>query len=119
MANILTFEQILATDDRQTVTVPVPEWGGDVVVRSLTRAEHRKAVNAATDKEGKADSAKLERLLVGLALVEPKITALQYDQLAQTKSSGALQRIVDAIVKLSGSGEDAVAEAEAEFPDES
>lgn len=36
---ILTREQILAAEDLPKETVPVPEWGGDVIVRSMTAVE--------------------------------------------------------------------------------
>ena len=33
---VLTREQILKADDMTTERVPVPEWGGEVLVKSLT-----------------------------------------------------------------------------------
>jgi len=35
---ILTAEQLLAADDLPEETLPIPEWGGEVVLRGLTRA---------------------------------------------------------------------------------
>lgn len=35
----LSRDAILASDHRPTETVPVPEWGGDVIVRGLSGAE--------------------------------------------------------------------------------
>jgi len=36
---ILTREQILEADDLKTEKVPVPEWGGEVIVRTMTGIE--------------------------------------------------------------------------------
>ena len=36
---LLTKDQILSADDRPTRMVPVPEWGGDVIVSTLTGRE--------------------------------------------------------------------------------
>ncbi len=39
MAHALTGEEILGADDLPTEVVPVPEWDGTVIVRTLTGAE--------------------------------------------------------------------------------
>jgi hypothetical protein len=39
---MLSRAQILAADDMRRETVPVPEWGGDVMVRTLTGTERDK-----------------------------------------------------------------------------
>ena len=51
---ILTREQILAIDDLPEETISVSEWGGDIVVRGLTRGEAHAARNACKDKDGLA-----------------------------------------------------------------
>lgn len=36
---VLTREQIVKSEDRKTEVVPVPEWGGEVIVKALSSAE--------------------------------------------------------------------------------
>jgi len=36
---VLSREQIVKADDRRTEVVPVPEWGGEVIVRALSSEE--------------------------------------------------------------------------------
>ena len=39
---MLTREQILSHDDTKFDIVPVPEWGGDVRIKTLSYGDHRK-----------------------------------------------------------------------------
>ena len=48
---ILSIDDILQADDHTTATVDCPEWGGQVEVRSLTRAEVVKAWEDSMDAD--------------------------------------------------------------------
>lgn len=43
--SILTKDQILAARDEVVVTVPVPEWGGDVCIRAMSVGERDRYEN--------------------------------------------------------------------------
>lgn len=60
MGNVLSKEQILSVDDRKTEVVSVPEWGGDVIVRSLTAKEKEEWENSLTDVDVKNSKVKLK-----------------------------------------------------------
>src|SRR6476661_10774289 len=78
-------------------TVTVPTQFGDVVVRSLTRAQA-----LSIQKAGPIDAAVMERKLMTFALVEPRLSRAQIEHWQKTSPAGELQPIVDAINKLSG-----------------
>ena len=118
---ILSFEEIITAPDIQEETVSVPEWGGAVTIRGLSKAEQqdlRKASTVVTIVGGKevesVDSYRLELLMLSHGLVEPKITKDQAESL-KTKAAGPVDRVLSAIVKASGMDPEAVKKAEAAF----
>lgn len=114
---LASLEDILAIDDIESVVLPIAEWGGRAVrVRGVSRREHHMALKHSTDKQGNTDNQKVEALLIGYGLVEPKIDQAGYEQLA-LKNTGALQRIISKIMQLSGLTEAETKEAEATFPE--
>jgi hypothetical protein len=50
---ILTRQAILACNDLKTETVSVPEWGGEVIVRSMTGAQRDEYEAAVMQQRGK------------------------------------------------------------------
>ena len=107
MSEYLSLNQIIEAKDIVERDVEVPEWGGKVRIRALTKDTHQRIREAST-KRGKRgqrdlDISKLELLLVVASLIEPKLEAVQYHQLKE-KSSGAIERILDAINELNGLG---------------
>lgn len=121
---ILSVEEILTAKDLTDEIVPIPEWGGAVRVRGLTRAEIHQAQKLATlrhntqsQKAGEVDPTRQEMFYVMFGLVEPKFTQTQLVDLTQ-KSAGAIQRILSAINRLSGADQ-TVDQAEATFQGES
>jgi hypothetical protein len=105
---LLTRDQILAVDDRKYEEVPVPEWGGEVRVRSLSGKE-RDAFEASlskTTKSGKReeDIENVRARFVALVLVDDKGTPLFSRQdvaLLGNKSAAALTRVYDKGAELS------------------
>lgn len=71
----VTREQIKAADDYQTKWVPVPEWGGDVLIKSLTG--HERDRYEATVVEYKGDKRKVN--LTNLRARFVQITAINED----------------------------------------
>lgn len=101
---ILSKEQILGADDLVVEQVEVPEWGGAVLVRTMTGKE-RDRFEELTYHDGGADLDNMRARLVSLTVVneqggavftEDDITALG------KKSSKALDRVLDKARELNG-----------------
>lgn len=115
---LLGAADILAADDIQTERVHVPEWGGDVLVRTLSGKERDgfEAAMIEVKQGGKSRDVNLENFrskLVAASLVDEAggklFSQKQVDQLAQ-KSASALQRCFKVAQRLSGFGDDDVEE---------
>lgn len=105
----LTKEQILSADDRPKKTVPVPGWGGEVIIRKLS-AKQKAEIESywQFDDNGKfiQSSGKLDRArAVCLACIndagEP-IFAIGDAEALSEKSFEEVGTISDEIYKLSG-----------------
>lgn len=113
---LLTREQILGATDIITEVVPVPEWGGEVLVRSLSGAERDRFEASIVDVRGKRRSVNLLNVrarLVALAIVDESgqqvFRAGDVEALG-AKSAAALSRVFDAAQRLSGLSDDDVEE---------
>lgn len=69
MDAILTRDQILSVDDLKKERVSVPEWGGDVFVRSLTGTERDRFEDHCSKAQGKSCEG-IMALLVALTVVD-------------------------------------------------
>jgi len=105
---MLTRDQILGADDLRRETVAVPEWGGEVLVRTLNGAE-RDAYEA-TIIQQRGTNATMNLVNARAKLVQRTVIdesgQLLFDEgdvrsLAK-KSSAALQRVYDAAARLCG-----------------
>lgn len=112
MAEFLTIEEILAAQDLQEETVDVPEWGGAVKVRSLTKAQQQHARQRSVSKDKVVDQEKLELSLIVAGMIEPRVTMEQARALCQ-KLAGVVDRILLRIIRLSDMNIDASVSAEA------
>lgn len=121
---LLTREQILGADDRETQDVSVPEWGGTVRVQSLSGAE-RDAYEAGIlqvkgDGTRKFTLANARARLASLAIISEDGTRLfseaDVNALGE-KSASALERVFDIAAKLSGLTEADVAKMVEDFDD--
>lgn len=96
---VLTRAQIEQAPDVQTETVPVPEWGGDVLVRTLTGTE-RDAFEASLAANGGDRAMNLYNFrarLAALCLVDEAGKRLFTDAdvaLLGRKSARALDRVI-------------------------
>jgi hypothetical protein len=111
---ILTVEEILAVEDLREKVVEVPEWGGCVKVRGLSKAESQRINREAMDDQGNLDMGKWEMLMAHAAIVEPTFESAQVEALKE-KSAIAVNRVVAAALEVSGLGGDALTEAEKSF----
>jgi len=116
---LLNKDQILEASDLQTFSVSVPEWGGDVQIRSMTGADRDEfesslvKVDAAGNRS--PDMSNHKAKLVAMTLVDESGNRMfTHDDVARlaTKSSAALNRVYEAAQKLNGIG--AAAESNAE-----
>ncbi|GIV86631.1 MAG: hypothetical protein KatS3mg054_0660 [Chloroflexus sp.] len=107
---LLNREQILAANDINHEVVEVPEWGGAVRVRGLTALERDRLMATFFDLEGggriKAEkTAEYRVALAALGIVdEDGKRMFGDDDIAAlgAKSPQAIERIADAVARLSG-----------------
>lgn len=109
----LTIDAILAAPDVKEDVVDVPEWGGRVKVRGLTKAKQQELREAAT-VNGELQQSKLELGMIAACMAEPQVTMDQTEQL-RAKLAGPVDRILQAILTVSGLQPKAVKEAERVF----
>jgi len=115
-SRVLTLDEILHAGDLETLTVPVPEWDGAVVIQSMTKAVQqdlrRKAMNGKD-----LDNDRFEMLLFIQSVIEPTMGEEHYEALRQ-KSATAIDRVNKAILNLNGISPEAQKEADRSFRDE-
>jgi len=95
-----TFEQIASASDLGEGQVhEVPEWGISLKIRGLTRGEAR----LLSSEESSPEDKEVSVLLCGV--VEPKLEPDQARKVLQEKAVGPTERLIDAILELSGMGD--------------
>jgi hypothetical protein len=105
----LSVDQILAADDIPSEVVDVPEWGGKVKVRGLSRSAFEK-INKASEviipatgpgqsPTVQKDEAKFSEALFLACVVEPKFSEDHIGPL-RDKSIAALNRVYEAIGRV-------------------
>lgn len=110
---ILSLAEIMEADDVTEKTVPVPEWGGEVIVKSLSHRAMRE-IRKSLSVEGEDDDVdenELEKWVFVKGMVSPTVTPEEYERLMD-KSTGAIQKVLTAILGSSKMGEEAVKDAE-------
>lgn len=98
---ILTAEAVAAAKDYEETLVQVPEWGGEVKVRTLSMGA-RYEMNKRAVKDGKVDNAIFTSATLEFGVVEPKLTRDQAEKIVAERADAPIQRIVDEIWRLSG-----------------
>jgi len=103
---MLTRDQILSADDLKRETVAVPEWGGDVIVRTMTGTE-RDAFEASLQggKGGKLNLANIRARLVSRTAVDDAGARLFTEadiEAVGGKSAAALDRCFAVAQRLNG-----------------
>ena len=121
----LTRDQILESSDLKTATVDVPEWGGAVIVRTMTGADRDafEQTLVITDDKGtrKTDLTNMRAKLVAMTVVDDAGNRMFSEGdivLLAKKSATALARVFDAAQVLNGMADssegDAVKNSEAD-----
>ena len=96
---LLTKDAILAAEDRRTEEVPVPEWGGSVLVRTMSGAE-RDAFELGVTGTSKSN---IRARFCASVIVDDKNNRVFSDNeivALGNKSASALDRVFDAGQRL-------------------
>ena len=107
--NILSKDAILAADDLPRESVSVPEWGGEVLVRTMSGTDRDAFEASLLEKEGRM--ANVRARLVALTLCDARGDRLFGDGEIATlgrKSARALDRVFSVAQRLNGIGVDQV-----------
>ena len=115
---ILTKDQILEASDLKSEGVDVPEWGGSVLVRTMTGADRdafeESMITVLPNGMMTSKISKMRAKLVALTVVDEAGNRVfdisDIDRLA-LKSAAALERVSDVAHRLNGMGPAAEAEA--------
>lgn len=111
MSKILTLDQIKAASDLPREEVDVPEWGGSVVVQGVSVADGMRLLKDMQGEKGEIDSEKAALLAFAYGVVEPPISRDDLEWLRQ-KSLGAVTRVTQVFMRLSGLENAALKEAQ-------
>ena len=106
---MLTREQILGSNDLPSETVDVPEWGGQVSVRTMTGIDRDAFETTLVGKEGKLDNVRAR--LVALTVCDKSGARLFGDEDVAAlggKSAKALDRVFSVAQRLNGIGAEQV-----------
>lgn len=102
---MLTKEQILNCDDLKLERVEVPEWGGDVFVRTLSGKERDQIDSFIVESKKDSSYPGFRALLCAFSICDENGTSLftraDLEALEQ-KNAVVLQRIFDAALRLNG-----------------
>ena len=119
----LTRDEILNADDIQREVVPVPEWGGEVIVRGLTGVERDAWEIAISLENGKPNKnpRNVRAQLVARACVDAegkKLFRPMDAELLGKKSGKALDRVYEVAAKLSGIRSEDIEELAKNLPED-
>jgi hypothetical protein len=119
---ILSIAEIMEVQDITERKIPIPEWGGEVVVRSISHRQMRdlkkRVAKEVGDDDEERQNDEVEKQIFLEGLVNPKITDDEFEHILN-KSSSAVMKILNGILGASGGEENAVKEEEKNFPAES
>lgn len=103
--SFLTKAQIITAQDLKTEVVNIPEWGGDVKVRSITAKERDEFEKQLISGE-ESDLVNIRAKFVASIVVDPETDKLMFSKLDLTdlgkKSASAIDRIFEVGQKLAG-----------------
>jgi hypothetical protein len=105
---MLSREQILAAVDLPRETVEVPEWGGAVIVSTMTGAD-RDAFEASVLTGGKPDLRNMRAKLVAACVVDEagnRLFSSSDIEALGRKAASALDRVTKAAQRLNRMGEE-------------
>lgn len=110
---LLTAEQILSAGDSKIESVHVPEWGGEVLIRTLPQVERDRFSDSLSSVRGKPNLENFTARLLAICLVDESGELLfKPDQIAALgkKSAPAMQRCYEVATRLNRFERDEVGE---------
>jgi hypothetical protein len=118
----LTRDEILEAEDLKRADVPVPEWGGTLLVRGLTGKERdqyeESMIRWQSGNKIGANMTNARARLVSMAAIDEEGKRLFSDRDVRAlgeKSGKALDRVFDVVAALSGIGDAEIKELTANF----
>jgi len=117
---LLTKDQILGADDREAQEVEVDEWGGSVLVSSMTACERDAFEASMLDSKGKGNVKRLQNFrsrFVAACIVDEDGNRLFSDKdivALGRKSAGPISRLFEVCRELNGMTEEDIEEIEGE-----
>jgi len=102
---LLSKAAILNADDLKTETVKVPEWGGDVMVRTMSGTARDAFEQSLVGSDGRMENVRAR--LVSLTMCDEKGERIFSDEEMLElgkKSAKALDRVFDVAQRLNGIG---------------
>lgn len=116
MTKINLREKILNTDDIKTELVTIEEWGVELEIKALTGKKRAEIMTSAMNEQGKMDFEKLYPDLIITSTYDPETKELVFEKtdrdMLNQKSGGALEKIAQIAIKLSGLNPDSVEKAQ-------
>lgn len=114
--HVLTLDEIVNAPDTEEEELYIREWGGKVVIRSVTKTEFDNLRRIASLKQNRGRRNEiLERELILAGVVSPRLTMESY-QMLRERSAGPCLRILNAIYRKSGLEDLAEEQRERRFP---
>jgi hypothetical protein len=104
---ILSKQQILEAQDLRRETITVPEWGGDVIVKTMTGTERNDWQRSLMGSDGEPDLSGAMPKLLARCLVDEHGARLfeEFDLQALGEKSGAvIERLINVAQRLNGLG---------------
>jgi hypothetical protein len=99
----LTIDQIVKASKVETEEFEVPEWGGTVLLRGVSKRDQEviwKEAGSGSDDPTDMNTSLLNRLLLQHGMVDPVVDDKAYEQLSEGYA-GTLDKIVLKIMKVS------------------
>lgn len=106
----LTLDDIVAAQDLAEDTIDVPEWGGSLLVRAMTKQRQIEIRD-----EGAGEKGLVELLMFTACVIEPPFTSADV-AILRGKSAAVFDRVMRRILELNGANAGAVEQAKARFP---
>jgi hypothetical protein len=108
----LTLEAIVAADDLGEDTIDVPEWGGSLRVRAMTK---QRQLEIREESASGNDRNLAELLMFTACVIEPEMTSAAVSVL-RGKSAAVFDRVMRRILELNGAEPGAREAAKRRFP---
>jgi hypothetical protein len=108
-SKFLSIDAIFAANDIAEEELEVPEWGGKIKLKGISKSVQMN-IRKKSVRGNNLDESKMEGLLLVSGIVEPDFQEHHIPDLL-SKGSGPVDRVLAAVMRLSGMGETVVEDA--------